>query len=128
METTLYNFFSMLRYRGREGQWAWVLHRVSGLGVMLFLLLHITDIFLLSFGPTVFNTWLFLFKAPPFRLLEVFLIFGVLFHAINGLRVILLDLVPGIGRFQHVMVWIEAVVVAVIFIPAAVITIAPIFG
>ena len=92
------------------------------------MLLHITDIFLLSFGPTVFNTWLFLFKAPLFRFMEVFLIFGVLFHAINGLRVILLDLVPGIGRFQHVMVWIEAVVVAVIFIPAAVITIAPIFG
>ena len=128
METTLYNFFSMLRYKGREGQWAWVLHRVSGLGVMLFLLLHITDIFLLSFGPTVFNTWLFLFKAPLFRFMEVFLIFGVLFHAINGLRVILLDMVPGIGRFQHVMVWIEAAVVAVIFIPAAVITIAPIFG
>lgn len=128
MEATLYNFFSMLRYRGREGQWAWVLHRVSGLGVMLFLLLHITDIFLLSFGPNVFNTWLFLFKAPPFRLLEVFLIFGVLFHAVNGLRIILVDLVPGIGRLQAVMVWIEAVVVAVIFIPAAVITIAPIFS
>ncbi len=95
---------------------------------MLFLLLHITDIFLLSFGPNVFNTWLFLFKAPPFRLLEVFLIFGVLFHAINGLRVILLDLVPGIGRYQHVMVWIEGVIVAVIFIPAAAITIAPIFS
>jgi succinate dehydrogenase / fumarate reductase cytochrome b subunit len=128
METTLYNIFSMLRYRGREGHWAWVLHRVSGLGVMLFLLLHITDIFLLAFGPNVFNTWLFLFKAPPFRVMEVFLIFGVLFHAVNGLRVILLDFAPGMGRYQHLMVWVEAVIVAIIFVPAAVITLAPVFS
>jgi succinate dehydrogenase / fumarate reductase cytochrome b subunit len=79
---------------------------------MLFLLLHITDIFLLAFGPNVFNTWLFLFKAPPFRVMEVFLIFGVLFHAVNGLRVILL----------------ESVIVAIIFVPAAVITLAPLFS
>jgi succinate dehydrogenase / fumarate reductase cytochrome b subunit len=128
MESSFYNLFSMLRYRGREGHWAWVLHRMSGLGVMLFLLLHITDIFLLAFGPKVFNTWLFLFKSPPFRVLEVFLIFGVLFHAVNGLRVILMDFVHGIGRYQHVIFWIEAVVVAVVFIPAAVITLAPIFS
>ena len=128
MESTFYNLFSMLRYRGREGHWAWVLHRVSGIGVMLFLLLHITDIFLLAFGPNVFNTWLFLFKAPPFRVMEVFLIFGVLFHAVNGLRVILMDFAPGMGRYQHVIFWIEVAVVTVIFIPAAVITLAPIFS
>lgn len=127
MESTLYNLTSMLRYRGREGQWAWVLHRASGLGVMLFLLLHITDIFLLSLGPEVFNTWLFLFKGAPFRILEVFLIFGVLFHAVNGLRVILLDLVPGMGRYQHVMVWIETVIVVAVVLPAAVITLEPLF-
>jgi succinate dehydrogenase / fumarate reductase cytochrome b subunit len=95
---------------------------------MLFLLLHITDIFLLAFGPNVFNTWLFLFKAPPFRVMEVFLIFGVLFHAVNGLRVILLDFAPGMGRYQHMMVWVEAVIVAIIFVPAAVITLAPLFS
>lgn len=128
MESTFYNFFSMLRYRGREGQWAWVLHRVSGLGVMLFLLLHVTDIFLVSLGAEVFNSALFLYKAAPFRLMEVFLIFGVLFHAVNGLRVILLDFVPGIGRYQHVMVWIEAVIVIIVFIPVAVATLAPLFG
>jgi succinate dehydrogenase / fumarate reductase cytochrome b subunit len=95
---------------------------------MLFLLLHIIDIFLLAFGPNVFNTWLFLFKAPLFRVMEVFLIFGVLFHAVNGLRVILLDFVPDLGRYQHLMVWVETVIVAIIFVPAAVITLAPIFS
>jgi len=95
---------------------------------MLFLLLHVTDIFLVALGAEVFNSALFLYKAAPFRLLEVFLIFGVLFHAANGLRVILLDFVPGIGRYQHVMVWIEAMIVIIVFIPAAVVTLAPLFG
>jgi len=95
---------------------------------MLFLLLHITDIFLISLGADVFNAVLFIYKAPPFRVLEAFLIFGVLFHAVNGLRIILMDFWPGVGRYQHVMVWIEAVVVIAVFIPAAVVTLSPIFG
>jgi succinate dehydrogenase / fumarate reductase cytochrome b subunit len=127
MESRLYNVIGMLRYRGREGQWAWLLHRVAGLGVMLFLLLHITDIFLVSLGADVFNATLFIYKAAPFRVLEVFLIFGVLFHAVNGLRIILLDFWPSIGRYQHVMVWIESVIVAAVFIPGAVATLAPLF-
>ena len=128
MESTFYNILSMLRYRGREGQWAWLLHRVSGLGVMLFLLLHVTDIFLVSLGADVFNSALFLYKAAPFRVLEVFLIFGVLYHAINGLRVILMDFWPSLGRYQHVMFWAELVIVAVVFIPAAMVTLAPLFS
>lgn len=127
MESVLYNLSNILRYRGREGQWSWLLHRASGLGVMLFLLLHITDIFLVSLGADVFNSVLFIYKAPPFRVLEVFLIFGVLFHAINGLRIIVVDFWPSMGRFQHWMVWIEAVIVAAVFIPAAVVTLSPIF-
>jgi succinate dehydrogenase / fumarate reductase cytochrome b subunit len=95
---------------------------------MLFLLLHVTDIFLVSLGAEVFNSALFLYKATPFRVLEVFLIFGLLFHAANGLRVILLDFLPNLGRYQRAMFWIEAVVVAAVFIPAAVVTLAPAFG
>ena len=49
-----------LRYRGREGMIAWLLHRASGLGVLLFLALHIVDIFLLAFGPDIFNALLVL--------------------------------------------------------------------
>jgi succinate dehydrogenase / fumarate reductase cytochrome b subunit len=128
MESTLYNVLSMLRYRGREGQWSWVIHRVSGIGVMLFLLLHITDIFLVSLGAETFNSVLFIYKAAPFRVLEVFLIFGLLFHATNGLRIAVLDFWPSVWRYQRTLVWIEAVVVMAVFIPAAVVTLSPIFG
>jgi succinate dehydrogenase / fumarate reductase cytochrome b subunit len=128
MESTLYNVLSMLRYRGREGQWSWVIHRVSGIGVMLFLLLHITDIFLVSLGAETFNSVLFIYKAAPFRVLEVFLIFGLLFHATNGLRIAVLDFWPSMWRYQRTWVWIEAVIVMAVFIPAAVVTLSPIFG
>jgi succinate dehydrogenase / fumarate reductase cytochrome b subunit len=128
VESTFYNILSMLRYRGREGQWSWVIHRVSGLGVMLFLLLHITDIFLISLGAETFNSVLFIYKAAPFRVLEVFLIFGLLLHAANGLRIAVLDFWPSVWRYQRMLVWVEAVVVMAVFIPAAIVTLSPIFG
>jgi succinate dehydrogenase / fumarate reductase cytochrome b subunit len=128
MESTLYNILSMLRYRGREGQWSWMIHRVSGLGVMIFLLLHITDIFLVSLGAETFNSVLFIYKAAPFRVLEVFLIFGLLFHSANGLRVAVLDFWPSVWRYQRTLIWIEAAVVTAVFIPAAIVTLSPIFG
>jgi succinate dehydrogenase / fumarate reductase cytochrome b subunit len=127
MASGLYNLTSMRRYRGREGQWSWLVHRVGGLGIMLFLLLHITDIFLISLGDDVFNSVLFIYRSPPFRVLEVFLIFGVLFHAVNGLRIIIVDFWPDMGRYERTMVWIESIIVAAVFIPATVITLAPVF-
>jgi succinate dehydrogenase / fumarate reductase cytochrome b subunit len=128
METTLYNILSMLRYRGREGQWSWLLHRASGLGVMLFLLLHVTDIFLVSLGAETFNSVLFIYRAAPFRVLEVFLIFGLLFHAANGIRITVLDFWPRAWRHQRILVWAQAIIVAAAFIPAAVVTLSPIFS
>lgn len=53
--------FRAVTYRGREGQLAWILHRITGLGVFIFLLLHIVDIFLMSFGPEVFESLMFFY-------------------------------------------------------------------
>ncbi len=116
-----------LRYKGREGQWSWLLHRVAGLGVLLFLILHIFDIFLIGFGRTTFEDLLFLYHSPIGRLFEVFLIFGVLFHAVNGLRIIILDFWPGLMEHQQRLVWVEVIVFLVIFLPVAAITLSPIF-
>src|SRR5690606_41463547 len=92
-----------LRYRGRQGMWAWLLHRTTGLGILLFLLLHIFDIFLVAFGPEVFNALLFIYRAWWARVLEVFLLFGVLFHALNGLRLIIQDFWPALWRYERQM-------------------------
>ncbi len=110
--------YSVLRYRGGIGQWAWAINRVAGLGILLFLALHIADIFVVGLGPTLFNDLLFLYKGPAVRLLDVFLVFGLLYHGLNGLRLTLMDFKPSTAR-QHVrLFYIQIVVFLVLFIPA----------
>jgi succinate dehydrogenase / fumarate reductase cytochrome b subunit len=89
---------TVLRYRGGAGQWAWAIHRAAGLGVLLFLVLHIFDIFLVTFGPGLFTAFLIIYKHPVARVLEVVLLFGLLYHALNGLRIILADFYPMLAK------------------------------
>jgi succinate dehydrogenase / fumarate reductase cytochrome b subunit len=117
-----------IRYRGRDGQWAWILHRVTGLGVVLFLLLHIFDIFLMAAGKDAFEAFLDLYTAAPFRVLEAALIFAVIYHALNGARVIIIDFWPQFGRYQKVLWRLQLALAVLIAIPAVIITIKPIFS
>src|SRR5690554_4682784 len=79
-------------YRGREGQWAFFLHRISGVALALYLLLHVFDISLVMFGPDgPFNAFLFFYHQWPFRVGLVLIIAAVTYHALNGLRIILMD-------------------------------------
>ena len=116
-----------LRYRGRDGQWAWMLHRVTGLGVMMFLTLHVIDIFLMTAGQETFEKFLDLYTAAPFRLLESVLIFSVIYHALNGLRVIIIDFWPQVGRHQKILWRIQLVLSILISIPVVFVTLRLIF-
>lgn len=106
----------------------WALHRAAGLGILLFLSLHIVDIFLLGFGEEVFNELLMIYTAPWGRVMEVFLLFGVLFHALNGLRIILQDFFPEAMLAHGKLVAAELVVFAIIFLPSAWLMLEPLFG
>ncbi|MFO7260117.1 MAG: succinate dehydrogenase, cytochrome b556 subunit [bacterium] len=117
-----------LRYRGRQGMWAWLLHRTTGLGILLFLLLHIFDIFLVAFGPEVFNALLFIYRAWWARVLEVFLLFGVLFHALNGLRLIIQDFWPALWRYERQMILAETIVFVPLFLWGTYVFLKPLFG
>lgn len=108
-----------LRYRGGGGMWSWLLHRVSGVGIVAFLLLHIVDIFLMGFGPKTFNALLFLYHSWFMRPLLVGLVFGVLFHALNGLRIIIVDFWPAATRYNRQLLWAQTVVFLAVFLPAA---------
>ncbi|HYN87415.1 MAG TPA: succinate dehydrogenase, cytochrome b556 subunit [Ardenticatenaceae bacterium] len=110
-----------IQYRGREGQWSWILHRVTGLGIFLFLVLHIFDIYLMGFGPQgPFNSLLFIYHQPWARIMHIFLFFGVLFHAINGIRITIFDFWPRLWRYQRSAVWLQVVVFLAIFVPSTV--------
>jgi succinate dehydrogenase cytochrome b556 subunit len=112
---------SALRYRGGPNQWAWAIHRVAGLGVFLFLALHIADIFVAAFGASLFNNLLFLYKGPAARVLEIFLAFGLLYHALNGLRITAADFVPRLAHLETArrLFYAELVLFAALFTPAS---------
>ena len=78
-------------YRGREGQWAFILHRLSGVALALYLLLHVFDISLVMYGPRAFNAFLAFYHQWPFRIGLILIIAGVVYHALNGLRIIIMD-------------------------------------
>jgi succinate dehydrogenase cytochrome b556 subunit len=111
--------YSVLRYRGGIGQWAWAVNRVAGVGVLLFLALHIFDIFLVAF-PALFEELLIIYKGPIPRVLEVFLVFGLLYHGVNGLRLILMDFKPTTARHHIKLFYIQLAIFLILFIPVSV--------
>jgi len=115
-------------YKGQSGMFAWLLHRVAGLGVLLFLLVHIVDISLLGFGPNVYNEGIALFGTILVRLISLGLIAGLLYHSFNGVRIMLIDFVPQAVRYQRSMFWAVMILTIVVFLPMAYFVIAPVFG
>ncbi len=123
------NLFRAVTYRGREGQIAWMLHRAAGLGVVLFLTFHILDIFLMSFGPDLFESLLFVYHKFFFKLTIVFgLYLGLVYHGLNGIRLVTIDFWPNLGKKQAMLWRIQMVVFALIYIPSAVVMLKSMFG
>mgnify|MGYP001064173373 CR=1 FL=1 len=123
------DWFRAVTYRGREGQIAWMLHRITGLGVFFFLALHIIDIFLMSFGPELFDSLLFFYHQFLFKLSIVFGLFpGVLYHGLNGIRVVAIDFWPNLGRKQAMLWRAQMIVFVIAYIPSAIIMIRSMFG
>lgn len=109
-----------LRYRGREGQWSWILHRLTGLGIFLFLALHIFDIYLILLGPEPFNTLSTIYHHPVARIGHIFLFFSLLWHAFNGARITLLDFMPHLWKYQRQAVQVQVVVFLAVFVPSTI--------
>ena len=107
---------------------SWILHRLAGVGVLLFLALHIVDTFLVGFGQEVYDQVIAVYKTPFMRVMEVLLVAAVLYHALNGIRVILIDFWGAGTRYQLQLFWAEAVLLVLLFVPAAVIMLRPLFG
>ena len=105
-------------YRGREGQWAFILHRVSGVALALFLLLHVLDISLVMFGPEgPFEAFLVFYHNWPFRVGLLMVIAAVVYHGLNGLRIIIMDFTTWGVRYQKQMWYGVLGLTAIIGIP-----------
>lgn len=90
-----------LRYRGAIGQWSWVLHRLSGLGVVLFITLHIIDTSWALLYPDKYVEAIATYQTPLFTLGEFALVACVIYHALNGFRIIAIDFRPKWWKFQE---------------------------
>jgi succinate dehydrogenase / fumarate reductase cytochrome b subunit len=84
-----------LSYKKDSGSWAWIFHRVTGLALIGYLFLHIYSLSTLTQGRAVFEAKMQSFLSPPLLALEWFLFIIVLFHSLNGVRIVLVDWADG---------------------------------
>jgi succinate dehydrogenase / fumarate reductase cytochrome b subunit len=105
--------------RSQTGAWAWLLHRVTGVAVLLFLLAHIVDTALIGFGPEAYEHALALYRLPAFKVGEIILVFAVVYHSVNGIRVILVDFWEAGTRYHKQLFWASVAGTAVVFLPTA---------
>src|ERR687887_934696 len=104
-------------YRGREGMWTWVLHRISGVAILFYLFAHVTDQALLNISPEAYDRVMSTYRTPVVGLLEIGLAVLVIFHALNGLRIILFDFwSQGVAR-QRQMLYVQAVLFVALAVP-----------
>lgn len=100
------------------GSWAFALNRLTGLGLTLYLFIHLAVLSTLLRGPDAWDQFLAIAKSPLFLLFDVVLIFGLLYHALNGIRVALVGMGIGI-KSQRTMFWILAAIAAILLVVSA---------
>lgn len=98
-----------LRYQGKGPMLTFVLHRIGGLGMAIFVTMHIVASFfggeVGGFLNSIYENWAF----------QIFIFFSALFHAINGLRITILDLWPRLLEHQQEAIWVEWAVFIPVF-------------
>ena len=108
--------------------WSWVLHRITGVLLFFFLFAHVVDTAMVRVSPEVYNTAVETYKNPVVGLMEVGLVGAVLFHALNGLRIILIDFWDKGPRFQRQMTYGVVGIAAVLFVPFVIRHLSNVFG
>ena len=104
-------------YRGKVGMWSWVFHRISGVGIFFFLLVHILDTALVRVSPEAYNAVMASYKTPVIGIAELGLVAAILFHGLNGLRITAIDFWSQGIKYQAVLFW--AIIVITVVLVAA---------
>jgi succinate dehydrogenase cytochrome b subunit len=98
-----------LRYQGKGPMLTYILHRIGGLSMVIFISLHVLAGYLLN-RPWGATTGVFIDSIYENWIFQIFIFFCVLFHVINGLRISILDLWPRLIEHQREAIWLEWVV------------------
>jgi succinate dehydrogenase / fumarate reductase cytochrome b subunit len=112
-----------ISYRGGGSMIAWLLHRISGIGIVLFVSMHVWAAFFLyaveatTVTGAVSQALTDFYEALP---TQIFILFAVLYHAINGLRIVVLDMWPSLWRYNREAMWVQwALFLPMFLLPAA---------
>ena len=106
-------------YRGGVGQWSWLFHRLTGIGVLLFLFIHILDTALVIVGREMYNRIIQIYRLPLFGLGEIALFAAVLYHSLNGIRIIVIDFWPASTRYHKQLFYGVVALFLAVFLPVA---------
>jgi len=108
--------------------WTWVLHRITGVTLFFFLIVHVIDISMVRTTPAFFDRVMNTYKNPVVGLMEAGLVAVFLFHALNGIRLVLVDFWSEGPRHQRQMTYVVVGVFVVLFVPFLVRHLAVVFG
>jgi succinate dehydrogenase / fumarate reductase cytochrome b subunit len=93
-----------------------VLHRITGVAIFFFLLVHVLDTALIRVSPEAYNAVMGTYKNPIMGLGETALVGAIAFHALNGLRIILVDYWSKGTKYQRAMFWIVIVLWVIVML------------
>jgi succinate dehydrogenase / fumarate reductase cytochrome b subunit len=108
--------------------WSWVAHRITGVLIFFFLFAHVLDTALVRVSPEAYNDIMHTYKNPIVGLLEIGLVGAVVFHAFNGLRVVLIDFWSKGPRYQKQLSYGVVVIFVVLMVPFTVRHLMNVFG
>ncbi|MCF7810964.1 succinate dehydrogenase, cytochrome b556 subunit [bacterium] len=103
-----------MRYKVKTGMFAWLIFRISGLLLVLYLIIHINVIGNLS-DPAQFDTTMTTLGSWQFRILEIGLLAVIIVHAMNGIRIFIVDFANG-SLYQKKLFWTLFAVGAILFL------------
>ncbi len=113
-------------YKGREGQWSWIAHRITGVAIILFLFAHVVDTAVVGWGPEAYNKVVAVYHNPFIRLLELGLVAAVIYHALNGVRIMIMDFWPKAADLNRQLIYGTVALYVLSMIPITYIIVKPI--
>ncbi|MBA4168899.1 MAG: succinate dehydrogenase, cytochrome b556 subunit [Chloroflexi bacterium] len=116
---------NLFGYRMSWAQLAWFGHRASGLGVLLFLFLHIVETSTILFGPEVYDFTQTFYANLPAKIGEVLLMAALVYHSLNGLRVIVMDFWPSTTIYYRPLTYGVIAATTIAMVPLGLIILTP---
>lgn len=104
-----------MRYKWQVGGISWVLHRITGIGITLYLFIHILTVSNLLKGSEAFNRAMEFVQQPIFVLGEIALLGAIIYHSLNGIRILIIDFGKG-SLYQKKLFWAFMVAAIILFI------------